>query len=97
MKSKRQKRSNASRRRRNVKCKGSEICRSALMTDKLNLMAKGRRRPMKWLSSSTELGRRQRHRSSEKMFRIFILVVKDNSLITIPASSNKPPKSVSST
>ena len=70
MKSRRQKRPNASKRRRNVKCKGSEICRSALMTDKLNLMPKGRRRPMNRLSSITELGRKQRHRSSEKMFRI---------------------------
>ena len=58
VKSRRQKRPNASRRRKNVRCRGSEICKSALTIVKLNSMLKGHRRPMKRLSLSIELGRK---------------------------------------
>ena len=97
VKSRRQKRPNASRRRKNVRCKGSEICKSALTTVKPNSMLKGHRRPMKRLSLSIELGRKQRQRSSNKMSRIFTLAVRDNSRTTMPVLSKTLPKNVNST
>ena len=97
VKSRRQKRPSVSRRRRNVRFRGSEICKSALTIDKPNLMPKERRRPMKRLSLSTGLGRRQSYRSSRKMFRTSTLDASDNSPTTMPASSKTPLKSVNST
>ena len=83
-KSRRLKRPSASRRRKNVRCKGSEICKSALTTVKPNLMQKGLRKPMKRLSLNTEPGKKQSNRSYKKMFRDSTKVVKDNSRITTP-------------
>ena len=97
VKSRRQKRPNASRRRRNVRCRGSEICKSALTIVKPSSMLKGHRRPMKRLSLSIELGRKQRQRSSDKMSRISTLAVRDNSRTTMLVSSKTQRKSVNST